>query len=31
MYRTELFLGKAENEKPFIATVPLGRVRPILH
>ena len=24
-YRTELFLGKPENEKPFIATVPLGR------
>ena len=23
--RTELFLGKPENEKPFIATVPMGR------
>ena len=23
--RTDLFLGKPENEKPFVATVPLGR------
>lgn len=23
--RTDMFLGKPENEKPFIATVPLGR------
>jgi NAD(P)-dependent dehydrogenase (short-subunit alcohol dehydrogenase family) len=23
--RTELFLGKPENEKPFMATVPMGR------
>jgi NAD(P)-dependent dehydrogenase (short-subunit alcohol dehydrogenase family) len=25
IYRTELFLGKPENEKPFMATVPMGR------
>lgn len=25
MCRTELFLGKPENEKAFVATVPLGR------
>ena len=25
LYRTDLFLGKPENEKPFIATVPIGR------
>ncbi len=23
--RTDLFLGKPENEKPFLATVPMGR------
>lgn len=25
MYRSDLFLGKPENEKVFMATVPLGR------
>jgi NAD(P)-dependent dehydrogenase (short-subunit alcohol dehydrogenase family) len=25
IFRTELFLGKPENEKPFMATVPMGR------
>jgi NAD(P)-dependent dehydrogenase (short-subunit alcohol dehydrogenase family) len=25
LQRTELFLGKPENEKPFMATVPMGR------
>jgi NAD(P)-dependent dehydrogenase (short-subunit alcohol dehydrogenase family) len=25
LYRSELFLGKPENEKVFMATVPLGR------